>query len=238
MSLRSLYVAVVRAKRSALRRLGLLDALADSRWSALRYVRTLFAIYDAADLASLDLPWWNYRTIRLVERFLADRPGARVFEYGSGASTAWLARRAGSVHTVEHDPDFAAAVAAMLADRDHVRIEVVAATPAAGRAAEVDVVRSERAGAEGLDFGDYVRAIDAADGPFDLIVVDGRARVASFRRALPHLAPDGLIVFDDVERPRYAPALREPGLRVHVLRGLTPCLPYPTSTALLRRVRS
>ena len=69
---------------------------------------------------------------------------------------------------------------------------------------------------------------------FDLIVVDGRAREAAMRAAIPHLAPDGLIVFDNSHRKRYQEAIAESGLSEQVFRGLTPSLPYPDRTSLLR----
>lgn len=232
MGLKSRYVDATRRLREAARAVGLLDLLEASSSPQARYVRSLFSVYDAEDLARLDLPWWSYRAIRAVDRFLGMRPGARVFEFGSGASTPWLARRAGSVHTVEHDLGFIPAVERILEGFDNVELHVVEAIPAEDIAGAT--IRSERDGHEGLDFSDYVATIDRVGGPFDLIVVDGRARVECLRRSLPHLAADGAIVFDDVERQRYAPALSMPGTRAHVLRGITPSLPFPTSTAILR----
>jgi hypothetical protein len=226
--LRTAYVTCMRAARGVARRLGLLALLERSRRPALRFVRSLFAIYDVGDLAAIDLPWWNFATIAEVEAFLAGRPNARVFEYGSGASTVWLARRAAAVRTVEHDPEFADAVRELLDGFDNVEVVTVPATPLEPGC---DGVTSERA--KGLDFSDYVAAIERLGWTFDLIVIDGRARVESFRRAAPYLADDGLLVFDDVERSRYRPALDTPEFQVEVLRGLTPCVPYPTSTALL-----
>jgi hypothetical protein len=66
-------------------------------------------------------------------------------------------------------------------------------------------------------------------------VVDGRARVACARHALARLAPDGLLLLDNANRGEYAPVVSDPLLDVVLTRGATPCLPYPTSTALLRR---
>ena len=96
----------------------------------------------------------------------------------------------------------------------------------------------------GLDFTDYVQAADDLAGSFDLVVVDGRAREACLTRAADRLAPDGLVVVDNVDRARYRSAIAEladrltdrRGSRVEVTwtRGLTPSLPYPTRTALLR----
>ena len=73
-------------------------------------------------------------------------------------------------------------------------------------------------------------------GDFDVIVIDGRAREACLAKAVDRLRPDGLIVFDNVDRQRYVDAIDTLGPRVEVVmtRGLTPALPYPTRTALLR----
>jgi predicted O-methyltransferase YrrM len=198
---------------------------------ALRHLRSLFAIHDVADLAALDLVWWTYPAMHRVGRFLAGRPQSRVFEFGAGASTVWLARRAATVHSVEHDTRFVGQVRALLAGFDNVTLHTVPPTRATART----TVRSGRHGHEGLDFGDYVSTIDKVGGEFDLIVVDGRARVDGFRRALEHLRPDGLIVFDNIRRTRYRAALERPGLRVEHLRGATPALPYPTTTGLVSR---
>lgn len=230
-ALRSGYVHAVKSARRVAARTGLLDRLGASRSPAARHVRSLFSIHDVDDLAAQDLAWWSYPAMREVGRFLAERPAARVFEFGAGASTVWLARRAAWVHSVEHDAGFGGHVRELVADLPNVDLRIVAPTPATA----ATTVRSGRHGHEHLDFGDYVAAIDAVGGPFDLVVVDGRARVDSFRRALDHLAPDGVIVFDNVRRKRYQPALSAPGLRVEHLRGATPALPYPTTTGIVRR---
>jgi hypothetical protein len=230
---RSAYVFVARRVRSAADRLTLLDRLNSADSGPVRHLRTLLAIHDLDDLVSLDLPWWVYGAAERVDRFLADRDGkAKVFEYGSGASTIWLARRAGEIHSVEHHAGFADLMAGKVADLPHVSLRHVAArqvttgTPA---------TPSRRHGHRGLDFTDYVRAIEAVDGQFDVIVIDGRAREECLRRSVSRLAPDGLLVFDNCNRPRYQQALRSSGLVVERLRGAAPCLPYPSETALLSR---
>ena len=90
------YVLLVRSLREVLRRIGLLSVL--DRWARRsptgRWVRSWFAIYDLEDLRTLDLPWWTLDAAEKVARYLETRPEARVFEWGSGASTLWLARRA------------------------------------------------------------------------------------------------------------------------------------------------
>ncbi|MDR7253783.1 putative O-methyltransferase YrrM [Nocardioides sp. BE266] len=230
--MKRVYVTAVRAVRGLLRLLGLMgpfDAWA-RRSRTGRWARSLLAIYDVRELVALDTPWWTFESAELVAAHLAERPGARVFEWGSGASTAWLSRRAREVVAVEHDAAWAEQVRPLAgAGVEVVTVPPVPATAGAG-------VLSQKPGFEGLDFSDYVAAIDQQDGVFDLIVIDGRAREACLARAVPHLADDGLIVFDNVDRQRYRDAMAaQPGLEVRWTRGLTPSLPYPTRTALIRR---
>lgn len=229
------YVTVLRAARALLAATGLLrllDAAARRSRSAL-WVRSWLAIYDLDDMLVLDVPWWTFAAADAVEDLLRARPGARVLEWGSGASTVWLARRAGSVVSIEHDPAWAARTARALAacDADNVRLRVVGPRPGPGG------VRSAKRGFEGLDFTAYADAVDDVGGEFDLVVVDGRAREACLERAVERLAPGGWVVFDNVDRARYRAAVgvvdRRTPLRVRWTRGRTPALPYPTRTALI-----
>ena len=109
--------------------------------------------------------------------------------------------------------------------------------PAERASARIGEIRSSKRGHEDLDFQEYVREIDFAEGPFDLIVVDGRSREQCLIHAIPHLKPDGILVFDDVERKRYKQAIAAvaSAMEITVTRGFGPCLPYPTQTAILRR---
>jgi hypothetical protein len=229
------YVTAMRGLRAALRAIGVLALL--DRWAARSrigmWVRSLFSIYDLADLLQYDVPWWTFESADLVSDFLDDRTDARVFEWGSGASTVWLGRRSATVTSVEHDRAWADTMADVLPG--NASLKVVEPVPSVEGVQSG--VQSGKPGFEGLDFSSYVEAIEATDGPFDLIVIDGRAREVCLERALPRLADDGLIVLDNVDRARYREAIDKHclGLNVTWTRGLTPSLPYPTRTALISR---
>jgi hypothetical protein len=211
--------------------LGLLDRWA-ARSRAGLWLRSLLSIYDLEDLLRYDVPWWTFEASDRIADFLSARPQARVFEWGSGASTVWLSRRAGTVTSIEHDAAWADIVEPVLPA--NAVVHVVSPVPAVGAPGEQ---LSDKVGFEGLDFGDYVAAVDDLDGTFDLVVVDGRARNACFHRAVSRLAPGGVLVFDNVDRQRYREAIASSPVAVDVewTRGLTPALPYPTRTALVRR---
>jgi hypothetical protein len=222
------YVVVVHRLRGVLRALGLLTLL--DRWAARSrtglWVRSWLAVHDLDEMIALDTPWWTFDAADEVAAFLRERPSARVFEWGSGASTVWLGARAGSVVTVEHDAAWSAHIAGSLPANATLLLREPRPSPA-------PVVGSAKAGHTGLDFADYVSAIDATDGDYDLVVVDGRAREACLERAVGRLRPGGLVVVDNVERRRYRDAIARSGAPVRWTRGRTPALPYPTRTALL-----
>lgn len=234
-TVRGVYVAAARAARSVAQRAGLLDRL-DRRYQArpsgpAAHLRTLFAIHDIDDLVSLDIPWWTYRAIQIVERRLIELDGeARVFEYGSGASTVWLGNRSREVHSVEHHAGFANVMRRVLAQAgltDKVELLEIAAETLTD-----PVTPSRRKGENHVDYTAYSQAIKQVGGLFDIIVVDGRARVACCMASLPHLAPGGLIVLDDAQRPRYHEGIQRSGLPVRRIWGWVPSLPYPRQTAL------
>ena len=103
------YAAALHGGGRALDRAGLLPSAPPDRAHRVRHwAYSLTLVHDPIKLAELDVPWWTYRAVDAVEGWLAARPRpVRAFEYGSGASTLWLARRVDEVHSVEHDRTFA-----------------------------------------------------------------------------------------------------------------------------------
>lgn len=226
--LKSAYVQGMRALRRPLRATGVLDALQSQPKKTLGFwLGSQFAIYDATELMRLDVPWWTFAAIDRVEGWIAARNGqVRALEYGAGASTIWLARRCAHVTSVEHDEGFHALIRPQL-QHDNVVLKLLKPAPSAGSCR----APSGRRGYEDLDFSEYVAAVDT--DRFDLIIIDGRARVSCLERARHQLAPGGLIVFDNSERRRYRAALRDPDLRIERCRGWAPALPYRSETSLI-----
>ncbi|WP_407496174.1 class I SAM-dependent methyltransferase [Pseudooceanicola sp. MF1-13] len=215
--------------RQAAHMTGLLRRLEAQAGPRTLWLRSVLAKADFDDLVRLDMPWWTFDAVREVEAFLHSRRDARVFEWGAGASTLWLAKRAGEVVSITHDgPDY---------DRVLDRLDTFA--PVTLRhvpAQDAGLVGSKRRGFTGQRFDRYVRAIHDVEGEFDLIVIDGRAREACLEEAKARLAPGGVILFDDFKRRRYRSAVADSGLKVHRFDGLAVRLALPDSTVLLSRV--
>ena len=226
------YARVVHALRRFLSRTGVLARLDRRRKSSFwaLWLRSVLSELDFHDFITLETPWWTLRAGREVQGFLDATPRARALEWGSGASTVWLGSLCESVVSIESDPHWATMVKGSV--ENHVEI----LTPAIPRRTHPSAIRSRRLGFRHLDFTDYVDAVDQVEGDFDLIVIDGRAREACLEKALPRLAPGGLILFDNTNRRRYRRALRAHRDRIVLTRhvGLTPIVLWPTETSVIR----
>ena len=233
--LKRAYVAAMRGVAVPLRASGLLDRWQRARHDSFAFwLGSQFAIHDAAALARMDVPWWTFPAIDAVDRWIAARKGnVRVFEYGSGASTVWLARRASRVVSVEHDAGFAKIAGPMLA-LPNVELRVI--EPVRGAASSR--APSGRSGYANCDFSADVYSIAEGATRYDVVIVDGRARAACLSRAWDCLDAGGLVVFDNSNRRRYQAALEGTGGRVTRYRGWAPALPYPSETTLIEKTRA
>lgn len=229
-SAKQAYAAAARAVGRGLTRVRLLPEDPPPRDRRLRHwAYSLTRAHDSIGISELDVPWWTYDAIDHVEAWLADRDGvARVFEWGSGASTIWLAKRVASVHSVEHHRGFGEMMQQNLASTANATVEIV--EPKESTDPEIG---SAKEGHDGLDFAAYVRRIHEVGGTYDLIVVDGRAREACLVAALDHLTPGGIVVFDNSRRRRYREAIAAAPVTEQEFRGLTPTLPYPDQTSIV-----
>jgi hypothetical protein len=149
------------------------------------------------------IPWITFGALRRVEHM--PWTGAKVFEYGSGGSSLFFLDRGCDVTTVEHDSAWL--------DRVRSNVRPAAAwtarhEPPAPAAADDQKYLSWFPRYRGLSFKRYVHALeDYPRGHFDVVLVDGRARAACLGLASRLVAEDGIVILDNSERPRYAPAV-------------------------------
>ena len=155
-----------------------------------RYLSTLPAWGRSP--VEIGLPWISFPAIDFLTDYV--NKDSSVFEWGSGGSTVFFARRAGWVVSVENDINWHARVrdAAVLRGRGNLDL----------RLAPFD---SESATA--LESSDYLAAV--RERQWDLIMVDGvlgcgsggefgKHRPRCFKLAEENIRPGGVIVVDDI----------------------------------------
>ena len=203
MSFLNILLYLPRKVRDIIFRISLGMKMAFSRKSYL--VRTGFVysrIHDAIKNREGEfIPWMNYPIIHFLDERLDKRQS--VFEYGSGASSMYLAQRVGAVTSVEYDQGWYQRIKELTDKQTNIAIHFVPLNET------------------------YYQAISriGQGAKFDIVIVDGRFRVESAIFSFDYLTPEGVIVLDDSERPHYQQAYdfyHEKGYRHLTFAGLKP----------------
>jgi predicted O-methyltransferase YrrM len=130
-----------------------------------------------------DDPWLTPAAVRLLGTLL--RPSDLGFEFGSGRSTLWFARRVAALTSMEHDEDWHAHISARLKANGLANVDYVLAPGdlPADRGGESEYARS---------------ALSLSDASLDFALIDGKYRDYSAKFTLPKIKPGGLLIIDNV----------------------------------------
>lgn len=125
------------------------------------------------------VPWLIMSAVDYLDELI--KPSFSVFEWGSGASTVWLAKKVSQVTSVEHTKKWYERLSKRLEEEGLANVTL-----------------------HFLPMDKYVEAIlGYPDDAFDLIMIDGRQRVRCIESARLRLKPSGILVLDNAERARY-----------------------------------
>lgn len=132
-----------------------------------------------------EVPWMAPAAVSYLDSVI--QPSWTIFEFGSGASTAWYAKRARSITSVENNREWFNQVSARMSLEgvNNCKLELLE-TPEA--------------------FPVFIEKFD--DDAFDLVIVDGSEprpghRLECLAAARPKVKPGGMIVLDDSDRVEY-----------------------------------
>lgn len=166
------------------------------------------------------MPWLSWPCIDYLETVV--KRDLRVFEYGGGGSTIFFLSRECHVTTVEGDPKWGEAI--------QQRAYRICAESGRFELRLVDITGGNPAAREA-----YVTAV-ISGSPWDLILIDGAARLECLAIAKDHLQPDGIIVFDNTDLPEYSAAYSHvPDFERIIFHGLGYGRRVPTTTEVFRR---
>ena len=132
------------------------------------------------DNTGAPLPWWSYSAILFLQDRL--RKDMRVFEYGSGYSTLWLASRVRSVVSIETEKVWYQNLKNKLPSNVQLSLVVY----------ETD--------------GKYCRLVSDYAHEVDIVIVDSRDRARCAKNAVDSLGRNGVLIFDDAHKPKFKEA--------------------------------
>lgn len=147
------------------------------------------------------LPWMTFGAIDWFEKKV--KKDFRVFEWGSGGSTLYWVNKAEYVCSTEHDNDWYKQITNKLADTGLSNYDYRLMVPE--KDPNNSNYRSSSEKFEGQSFEKYCRAIESfPDNYFDLIIIDGRARVACAKLAEKKVKSGGYVVLDNADIKEYS----------------------------------
>ena len=152
------------------------------------------------------VPWINFAARDALERALGKSD--KVFEFGSGGSTVFFARRVGELTSIEYDPGWYETIRLTLERLDSrnwtYKLKPATRESQAARDSARQVYISDVPGFEEMSFAAFASSIDEyPDAYFDWVLIDGRVRVGCFLHAHRKLRIGGHLVLDDAQRDRY-----------------------------------
>lgn len=174
-----------------------------------------FDTQQAVDANGEALPWVTYSFIDFIKDRLNKQQ--KVFEYGSGSSTLFYAKRVSKVVSVEHDENWFN--------------KIVSSKP---ENADMIFTKLETG-------GEYSKKAALLGEQFDIIIVDGRDRVNCCKESIHALSNQGVMVLDDSERKEYDEArifLKENGFKELSFSGISPGLFYLKATSVFYKSKN
>ena len=161
------------------------------------------------------IPWVTYSFIDFIAQRI--KKEHTVFEFGSGNSTFYYAKRALKVVSVEHDQEWFTKISA-------------------NKPSNSEMIFCE------LHAGGQYSKMPASMGlKFDIIIVDGRDRVNCCLQSLAALTDQGVVVLDDSQMENYTEAIsffQKEGFKELSFSGISPGLFYRKSTSVFYRAEN
>ncbi|MHA7131818.1 O-methyltransferase [Algoriphagus namhaensis] len=137
------------------------------------------------------------------------KPGINVFEYGAGASTLFFGEKGVNLYSVEHNKTWFNQISKLIDDSDYEHVSITLHEPSVNLEGEL-VLSNKDVEYTNMNYFDYIHSIDRFnDGFFDLILIDGRVRIACLEKAISKLKVGGYLVFDNANRKEYAGGLEK-----------------------------
>lgn len=152
----------------------------------------------------LELPWINIAALRKLRTLLNEN--MVVFEYGSGGSTLFFAKRIKKICSVEFNPEWYALVKGQICAKGYTNVDLHLLEPKKAG----NLTAEEHNAVVNLDYSEYLNFISSfPDNYFDVIFIDGRERSLSLETSISKLRKGGIIVFDNSDRCRYQNAIEK-----------------------------
>lgn len=153
------------------------------------------------------VPWMTVPAVKFLDNYC--KPNINILEFGSGASTLFFSNKGCRVFSIEHNKNWFLMMRELIEKNEITNISLKLFEPTTSDS-YLKLISSKDSNYLERDYSNYVHSVKSfQDNFFDLIVIDGRVRVACFESSFSKLKDGGYIVFDNGDREEYLPALNQ-----------------------------
>lgn len=198
---KSLYYLLYRFFKELFQKKASIKDLIDSLKFLPEYIRLNKKSVNALGLG---MPLITFKSLEYLKNIL-DKD-MLVFEYGSGGSTIFLSSKVKKVISIEHDINWYERLNVILNNNKIENVKLELHSPQESESPKIVSLSDERF--LGLDYFNYVNSIsEYPDNYFDLVIIDGRARLECLKVSLKKIKPKGYLLFDNSNRDHYKTGL-------------------------------
>lgn len=189
-------------------------------------------------------PWLSFEAIDYLSEYL--HSDMKVFEYGSGGSTIFFAKRVSSIVSIEHNELWYKKVKECFKNERINNVDYFNILPEKDDSQNLKDISnashyiSEDRNYIGFNFQSYVKKIDDFENEyFDCIVIDGRARPSCLKHSVSKVKRGGIIVYDNCESKHYDEAIAQylQDFELRTYTGFFPYLDHFSTTLIARRIK-
>lgn len=169
-------------------------------------------IKDSNSSMKLKLPWITFGAIDWLDKLIHNK--MRLFEFGSGGSTIFLAKRCKEIISIEHDSEWYKYMINEINSLKLKNVDIKLIPPDTSDSNKeysyksytsitFDIFRNK-------SFEKYVRSIEEyPDESFDMVSIDGRSRASCIYASIKKIMSGGYLLLDNSERAIYQPSIKE-----------------------------
>ncbi|WP_297337962.1 hypothetical protein [Algoriphagus sp.] len=155
----------------------------------------------------LGIPWMTIPAVNFLDKLIKE--DFKIYEYGSGASTIYFLKKGVKIYSAEHSKDWFEILEQYINNSFPGSNPVKLFEPVRSISSEAIYSKKDPKYIN-FDFTQYVNSINRFDDHFfDIIVIDGRVRIACLRQSINKLKEGGFIIFDNGDRNEYHNELKK-----------------------------
>lgn len=161
-----------------------------------------------ANSLSDEKPWIPFKSYVYLKKII--KKDMFVFEYGSGGSTLFFAKRVRKVISVEHNEIWYLKLKKIIEFKNYKNCKITLIKPEIFKKnnnydySDLESYKSSDDNYKNMSFENYCKVIDTYPNYyFDIIFIDGRSRPSCVKHSVNKLKINGYLIIDDSDRCSY-----------------------------------